>query len=231
MLDVTSSHADLFQRVAVHPSTNFPGRAHEGVLQTLLRKKPEPDVEGAAERARTAARAAGVGPDSFAGRRAAEAQQQRRRNAYGDVDSDDEEGYVGESDGDSGSDGGGGAPREPAGLGDVWADAREWCVERVARFVREEAADDYTAEERRLGVKAVRTGLRRELDSDEESDEEEEDDDDEMEDAGGPAGGADGVAPGGAPTGAVGVPVEVVMWTAARGEMNAPAYLTAQQKR
>lgn len=40
---------DLFGRVAVHPSTNFPGRTQENVLLQLLRKKPEPDVEAAME--------------------------------------------------------------------------------------------------------------------------------------------------------------------------------------
>ncbi|KAB5567030.1 choline sulfatase [Coniochaeta sp. 2T2.1] len=41
-----SDKQDLFSRLAVHPSTNFPGREHEMILQTFLRKRLEPDVEG-----------------------------------------------------------------------------------------------------------------------------------------------------------------------------------------
>ncbi|KAI0137736.1 mediator complex, subunit Med8 [Hypoxylon sp. NC0597] len=44
VIDVTSKMADVFTRVAVHPSTNFPGRTQETILLQLLRKKPEPDV-------------------------------------------------------------------------------------------------------------------------------------------------------------------------------------------
>ena len=40
-----AQHADLFQRVAVHPSTNFPGRTQEPVLHNLLRKKLDIPVE------------------------------------------------------------------------------------------------------------------------------------------------------------------------------------------
>jgi mediator of RNA polymerase II transcription subunit 8 len=52
---------------------------------------------------------------------------------------------------------------------------------RIATYVGEEAGDNYTVEEREMGVENVRTGLRRKLD---ESDSEEEDEDEEMEDAG-----------------------------------------------
>ncbi|KAI0169941.1 hypothetical protein GGR52DRAFT_573991 [Hypoxylon sp. FL1284] len=45
----TSQHNELFSRIAVHPSTNFPGRTQEGILLQLLRKKPEPDVATAME--------------------------------------------------------------------------------------------------------------------------------------------------------------------------------------
>jgi len=40
-----AQHADLFQRVAVHPSANFPGRTHENYLMQALRKKLEPQTE------------------------------------------------------------------------------------------------------------------------------------------------------------------------------------------
>lgn len=44
--------------MAVRPSTNFPGRAHENVLTQLLRKKLEPDVEELVAQGRETARLA-----------------------------------------------------------------------------------------------------------------------------------------------------------------------------
>lgn len=38
-------HAQLFNRVVVYPSTNYPGRTQENILGQLLRKKLEPPVE------------------------------------------------------------------------------------------------------------------------------------------------------------------------------------------
>ncbi|KAI2640964.1 hypothetical protein GGS21DRAFT_502469 [Xylaria nigripes] len=52
ILDVIAQNNDLFTRVVVHPSTNFPGRTQEGILLQLLRKKPEPDVEAAMDEGR-----------------------------------------------------------------------------------------------------------------------------------------------------------------------------------
>ncbi|KAJ4134696.1 mediator of RNA polymerase II transcription subunit 8 [Fusarium equiseti] len=45
LLESTTENADLFNRMAIHPSTNYPGRVQENVLLQLLRKKLEPDVE------------------------------------------------------------------------------------------------------------------------------------------------------------------------------------------
>ncbi|KAM0422819.1 hypothetical protein ACHAPD_001285 [Fusarium lateritium] len=45
LLESTNENADLFNRMAIHPSTNYPGRVHENVLLQLLRKKLEPDIE------------------------------------------------------------------------------------------------------------------------------------------------------------------------------------------
>lgn len=42
--------------MALHPSPNYPGRHHEGILTQLLRKKLEPDVEELVERGRETAR-------------------------------------------------------------------------------------------------------------------------------------------------------------------------------
>ncbi|RYC57129.1 hypothetical protein CHU98_g9083 [Xylaria longipes] len=49
ILEIMAQNNDLFSRIAIHPSTNFPGRTQENVLLQLLRKKPEPDVEAAME--------------------------------------------------------------------------------------------------------------------------------------------------------------------------------------
>ncbi|KAH8650643.1 mediator complex, subunit Med8 [Tricladium varicosporioides] len=46
------THSDAFNKIVVHPSTNYPGREHENVLGQLLRKKPEPAIETAVEAAR-----------------------------------------------------------------------------------------------------------------------------------------------------------------------------------
>ncbi|KAJ3494908.1 hypothetical protein NLG97_g3770 [Lecanicillium saksenae] len=45
VLDSLSENSELFTRIAIHPSTNYPGRTQENVLTQLLRKKLEPDVE------------------------------------------------------------------------------------------------------------------------------------------------------------------------------------------
>ena len=48
-----AQHADLFRRVAVHPSTNFPGRTQEALLHNLLRKKLDILVEDKVNGGRT----------------------------------------------------------------------------------------------------------------------------------------------------------------------------------
>lgn len=53
MTKILAQHADLFQKVAVHPSTNFPGRTQEGLLPQLLRKKLEIPVEDWVNEGRT----------------------------------------------------------------------------------------------------------------------------------------------------------------------------------
>jgi mediator of RNA polymerase II transcription subunit 8 len=54
MTKILAQHADLFQRVAIHPSANFPGRTQEGLLPQLLRKKLEIPVEDWVNEGRTA---------------------------------------------------------------------------------------------------------------------------------------------------------------------------------
>ncbi|KAI5865715.1 mediator of RNA polymerase II transcription complex subunit 8-domain-containing protein [Durotheca rogersii] len=52
LLEINSQHNELFSRIAVHPSTNFPGRTQESILLQLLRKKPEPDIATAMDEGR-----------------------------------------------------------------------------------------------------------------------------------------------------------------------------------
>ncbi|KAL6411259.1 Mediator complex, subunit Med8 [Ilyonectria robusta] len=98
VLDSLSENSDILTRMAIHPSTNYPGRTQENVLTQLLRKKLEPDVEELVADGRDTARLA-----------------------------------------------------TPAGiedLQDIWHELREWTHGRIAEYVRDEAGDVYTAEER-----------------------------------------------------------------------------------
>ncbi|KAK6222773.1 mediator of RNA polymerase II transcription subunit 8 [Pestalotiopsis sp. IQ-011] len=54
LLTNMSNNDELFSRLAVHPSTNFPGRTQENILLQLLRKKPEPDVAASLDEGRKA---------------------------------------------------------------------------------------------------------------------------------------------------------------------------------
>ncbi|KAL0935098.1 RNA polymerase II mediator complex component Med8 [Colletotrichum truncatum] len=67
-----------------------------------------------------------------------------------------------------------------AKLEEVWREVRSWTVERVQKYVLEEAHDVYTEEEREKGIENVRTGLKRGLEEDEDSDEEGEGDDEDV---------------------------------------------------
>ncbi|PKS09882.1 hypothetical protein jhhlp_004505 [Lomentospora prolificans] len=60
-----AENATLLERIALHPSTNFPGRQHEAILLQLLRKKPEPSVETLLDEGRETARK--LGGDGNAG--------------------------------------------------------------------------------------------------------------------------------------------------------------------
>ncbi|KOS23437.1 Mediator of RNA polymerase II transcription subunit 8 [Escovopsis weberi] len=179
VLDNLSENQELFSRIAVHPSTNYPGRTQEGVLTQLLRKKLEPDVEELVLKGRESARLA--------------------------------------------------TPEGLEKLQDIWQELREWTQERIARYVREEASDVYTQEERAMGVENVRTGLRKDLEeeSDEEEGDDEGDDDDDDDDA------ADGNEDefGQAKQPAVrGPEPETLLWFAARGDFNVPNSIEFERK-
>lgn len=61
VLDSISENNELFARVAIHPSTNYPGRTEENVLLQLIRKKLEPDIEEEVEQGRQIALLASPG--------------------------------------------------------------------------------------------------------------------------------------------------------------------------
>lgn len=58
VLDSLSENSELFSRIAIRPSTNYPGRTQENLLTQLLRKKLEPDVEELVSQGRETARLA-----------------------------------------------------------------------------------------------------------------------------------------------------------------------------
>ncbi|KAG5984890.1 hypothetical protein E4U55_002645 [Claviceps digitariae] len=197
VLESLNDNAELFTRMAIHPSTNYPGRAQENVLTQLLRKKLEPDVEELVLEGRETARWA------------------------------TKEGL--------------------AALQAIWEEVREWTQGRIAEYVRDEAGDVYTREERERGVKGVRTGLRRALDEDseeeeeeeeeegggrnrkEEEDEDEDDDDDDVdvddeedEEEDGEDGRGGAMNRGAEP--------ETLLWFAARGDFEVPRNVEYERK-
>lgn len=58
VLDSLTENESLFSRIAIHPSTNYPGRTQEAILTQLLRKKLEPDVEELVAKGRETAKLA-----------------------------------------------------------------------------------------------------------------------------------------------------------------------------
>lgn len=165
-------NSELFDRMALHPSTNFPGRTQEGILGQLLRKKLEPNVEELVEQGRETARL--VTPEGL------------------------------------------------AMLQEVWDECRDWTMERIAKYVEEEAGDVYTKQEREMGVENVHTGLKREL--------EEFDSDDEDEDEEGEGKEAQPRAQPKEQPFARGLEPETLLWFAARGDFAVPANIEYERK-
>ncbi|OLN81744.1 Mediator of RNA polymerase II transcription subunit 8 [Colletotrichum chlorophyti] len=105
-----------------------------------------------------------------------------------------------------------------AALEDVWREVRGWTVERVQKYVLEEAGDVYTEEERARGVENVRTGLKRNLEDEEEEEEEDESDEDGDEDVVMTGQGQQNAKPP-KPTGPE---PEMLFWFEARGDFELP---------
>ncbi|KAI1497662.1 mediator of RNA polymerase II transcription complex subunit 8-domain-containing protein [Biscogniauxia marginata] len=163
-LEVVAQHDDLFGRVAVHPSTNFPGRTQENILLQLLRKKAEPDVEAAMDEGRKALAALIVPPtDNHQGVAATAIATSRMTTSIQEQQEKERE------------------------LDDMWTEAREACDRRIYEYAMNEESDPFTLEERATGVHHVRTGLRRTFEAEESSDNESEYEDEEGGNGGGAA--------------------------------------------
>ncbi|KAK1597457.1 mediator of RNA polymerase II transcription complex subunit 8-domain-containing protein [Colletotrichum navitas] len=109
-----------------------------------------------------------------------------------------------------------------AGLEEVWRGVRDWTVERVQRYVLEEAGDVYTAEERERGVENVRTGLKRSLEDDEDDDDEEESDEEGAGDGDVAMSGQGQQQQQAKPPKPTGPEPEMLFWFEARGDFDLP---------
>ncbi|KAK3904751.1 mediator of RNA polymerase II transcription subunit 8 [Staphylotrichum tortipilum] len=193
--ELATENAGLFQRLAVHPSTNFPGRTQEHILLSLLRKKLEPDVESWVEEARETAHVAGLDASKLSA-------GMRER---GEHDYDDEDTYGMDEDD---------APSDP--FTEQWADMHDIFMQSLQQYVTVQVKKKYTVEEQAMGVENVRTGLRQPLvDSDDEEDEDEEED--EAEEQAVPAAAGAGAPP--ATDGKQAVEPEYLFCLMARGDL------------
>ena len=208
--ELITENSSLFNRLAVHPSTNFPGRTQEHILLSLLRKKLEPEVESWVEEARETARAAGLDESKLAA-------GVRER---GEHDYDDEDTYGMDQDDD--------VPSDP--FNEQWADMRDAFQQTLQQYVTVQVKKKYTVEEQAMGIENVRTGLRQTLeesDDEEDEDEEEEEEEGEEEETAAPGVGGPGAA-GGEPV----LEPEHLFCLAAKGNLNlVPADFPFESKR
>ncbi|KXX83221.1 Mediator of RNA polymerase II transcription subunit 8 [Madurella mycetomatis] len=224
--DLTTDNADLFQRIAIHPSTNFPGRTQEHVLLQLLRKKLEPDVESWVEEARETARAAGLDASKLAtGARAPGAGGGAGGNGY-----ESEEDTYGLDREDE-------VPSDP--FNEQWADILDAFQTSLMEYVTVQVKKKYTVEEQAMGVENVRTGLKRDLEESDEEEDGEDEDEDEDEEAGGESAAAQGdtevsTAGAGARTAAsekLPIQPEHLFWLSVKGDFNLPRNVEFESRR
>ncbi|KAK1480428.1 RNA polymerase II mediator complex component Med8 [Colletotrichum tamarilloi] len=206
LLETLTENTHVFQHLHVFPDVAYPGRVHENILLQLLRKKLEPGVEEWVERGRETTR------------------ELRGANVAPPSSSDGSSVGIGGGPGIAGGPVGAGNGGGEAQLEAVWRDVRAWTVERVQKYVLEEAGDVYTEDERRMGVENVRTGLRRGL---EEDDEDDDDEDEESDEEGGGGGDGDVIMSGQSqktkkPTKPTGPEPEMLFWFEARGDFDLP---------
>lgn len=233
--DLTTENADLFQRIVIHPSTNFPGRTQEHVLLQLLRKKLEPDVESWVEEARETARAAGVDPNKLAaGLRIPGGGRGGGQGGFGGGGDgyDSEEDVYGLGPEDE-------VPSDP--FNEQWADMLDAFQASLTEYVTVQVKKKYTVEEQAMGVENVRTGLRRDLeesDEEEEDEEEEDEEDEEYEEVSEAAAAQQGA---GAPLTRAGVAAaaggklplqpEHLFWLSVKGDLNLPPNVEFESRR
>ncbi|KKA29970.1 hypothetical protein TD95_003776 [Thielaviopsis punctulata] len=157
-------NSDLFQRLVVHPSTNFPGRSQENVLMQLLRKKPEPNVQEVMEQGRQRGLAVAF-PDgtpttlATAGAAGSAPPYVPSKNTTAAAARTEEL-----------------SSEQLTALRSMWSDMRTWMQARVIEYATKEANEIYTKEEREMGIENVQTGLKHNLDWDSEDDEDDEED-------------------------------------------------------
>ncbi|EMR71978.1 putative rna polymerase ii mediator complex component med8 protein [Eutypa lata UCREL1] len=154
LLDILAQHNDLFNRVAVHPSTNFPGRTQEHILVQLLRKKPEPDVAAAMDEGReTLAKLVSSSLPPTTNTTTTTGQDQNRNRTS--TNNNNKEPPSAEMTAEQ-------QRKQTAELEKTWKAAREFCRARIVQYAQEEDDDPYTEEERDvIGIANVRTGLRK----------------------------------------------------------------------
>ncbi|KAL4408295.1 RNA polymerase II mediator complex component Med8 [Colletotrichum abscissum] len=209
LLETLTENTHVFQHLHVFPDVAYPGRVHENILLQLLRKKLEPGVEEWVERGRETTR------------------ELRGANVAPPSSSDGSSVGIGGGPGIAGGPVGAGNGGGEAQLEAVWRDVRAWTVERVQKYVLEEAGDVYTEDERRMGVENVRTGLRRGLEEDDEDDDDEDEEEESDEEGGGGGGDGDVVMSGQSqkkkkPTKPTGPEPEMLFWFEARGDFDLP---------
>lgn len=105
-------------------------------------------------------------------------------------------------------------------LQDIWHELRQWTQGRIATYVRDEASDAYTEDERATGTESVRTGLKRDVEEDEDDEDEDDEDEDDVDDGSlaqqmqerGPE-------------------PETLLWFAARGDFEVPRNVEYERKK
>ncbi|KAK0669329.1 mediator complex, subunit Med8 [Cercophora samala] len=234
-----SRNHELFQRIAVHPSTNFPGRTQLDFLSSMLRKKPEPEIETKMEMGLERAKEAGV-DEGFLAALAEEARLKRAGLLGGQRGGKEEE--IEYDSGGRGKEGKKEEDEEDEMVDDgepnneQWADCLWLLGQNLHSYVSVQERRNFTLEEQEMGVERVRTGLRRNLvEEEEESDEEDEEDEEEededlvmMDGSGGGRGQQPGVVQA---SGNAGVQPEHLFWLYARGRTDLPPRIELESNR
>lgn len=117
-----------------------------------------------------------------------------------------------------------------------WADVWDACFDGVKDYIENQAGEPYTLAEQEMGIKNVRTGLKRSLDEESEDEDEEDDEDEGMTGTGTTAvpPGVAGQVPSagvGAASKVPGIQPEHVLWFTMRGDLQLPPYVELESQR